>query len=252
MTKNALTRDAFLSGRVHLWQPEKGYRAGVDPVFLAAAVPAKPGQTVLELGCGAGAALLCLHARVSGLRLTGVELQAAYAELARRNVTEAKATAEIIQADISQLPVEVRQKRFDQVLMNPPYFDRDKGSASPDALRNAAMGEATPLAVWMDAGIRRVGPKRYLTMIHRMERLPEVLELVKNRMGSLIVLPLAGRSGRPAERFILQARQEGRAPFRLLPPWVLHAGASHDGDKESYTAETRAILRDASALSMSI
>ena len=82
-----LTRNAFLGGRVHLWQPVRGYRAGIDPVCLAAAVPARATQCVLDLGCGAGAATLCLGARVAGLDLTGVEMQPAYADLARRNAT---------------------------------------------------------------------------------------------------------------------------------------------------------------------
>ncbi|MFO7806744.1 MAG: methyltransferase, partial [Paracoccaceae bacterium] len=71
---SALTQDAFLGGQLYLWQPRRGgYRAGVDPVLLAASVPAQAGETVLELGCGVGAAMLCLHARVKGLQLTGVE-----------------------------------------------------------------------------------------------------------------------------------------------------------------------------------
>ena len=68
-----LTRDKFLDGQLTILQPRYGYRAGVDPVFLAASVPAKPGQNVLELGCGAGVASLCLARRVSGLSLFGVE-----------------------------------------------------------------------------------------------------------------------------------------------------------------------------------
>ena len=67
-----LTHDAFLGGRLHLWQPRRGYRAGVDPVLLAASVPAKAGQSVLDLGCGAGAAALCLGAREPGLELLGM------------------------------------------------------------------------------------------------------------------------------------------------------------------------------------
>ena len=67
-----LTHDAFLCGRLHLWQPRKGYRAATDPVLLAAACPAVAGQRVLDLGCGAGAASLCLAARVPGLQLAGL------------------------------------------------------------------------------------------------------------------------------------------------------------------------------------
>ena len=60
-----MTRDdAFLGGRLVLRQPARGYRAGADAVMLAAACSARAGERVLELGCGAGAALFCLGARV--------------------------------------------------------------------------------------------------------------------------------------------------------------------------------------------
>src|SRR3546814_8190614 len=48
----AITEDAFLGGRVKLRQPEVGYRAAIDPVLLAAAVPAVAGERVADLGCG--------------------------------------------------------------------------------------------------------------------------------------------------------------------------------------------------------
>ena len=82
---DALTDDKFLMGRLRLLQPAQGYRAATDPVLLAAACPASAGQSVLDLGCGAGAAALCLAARVPGLALAGLELQPGYADLARRN-----------------------------------------------------------------------------------------------------------------------------------------------------------------------
>jgi tRNA1Val (adenine37-N6)-methyltransferase len=47
-----LTRDAFLCGKLHLWQPRTGFRAATDPVLLAAACPAQPGDSVLDLGTG--------------------------------------------------------------------------------------------------------------------------------------------------------------------------------------------------------
>ena len=119
---NELTCNDFLGGRVQLWQPVDGYRAGVDPVFLAASVPATSGQSVLELGCGAGAAALCLAARVPGLHLSGVELQAEYAELARKNAVENGVNFEVVQADLSALPSELRQRQFDHVIANPPYY----------------------------------------------------------------------------------------------------------------------------------
>ena len=49
-----ITRDKFLGGRLVISQPKKGYRAGVDPVILAASIPARSGESILELGCGVG------------------------------------------------------------------------------------------------------------------------------------------------------------------------------------------------------
>jgi len=238
-----LTHDAFLGGQVHIWQPKKGYRAGTDPVMLAASITAKPGQSVLELGCGVGTAALCLHTRVQGLRLVGVEVQTDYATLAERNVTTAGADMRIVNADLRALPGDLRQMRFDHVIMNPPYFDRAKGVASEDTQRDIAFGGDTPLADWIDIGVRRVGPKGYLTLIQKMDRLPEVLEALKGRLGSIIVRPIAPRQDAGANLFILQAKQEGRAPFHLCAPLTMHG-------KDGYSPEVEPILRNGAELRM--
>jgi tRNA1(Val) A37 N6-methylase TrmN6 len=91
-------------------------------------------------------------------------------------------------------------------------------------------------------------PGGWLTLICLAEGLPEVLAAMAGRLGSAAVLPLAPREGRPALRVLVQARKGGRAPFRLLPPFVIHQGATHDGDRESYTPAANAVLREAGDL----
>ena len=73
----AATETRLLDGRVVCLQPASGYRSAMDSVFLAAAVPAAPGDHVLELGCGAGAAAFCLARRCPEARVSGLELQPA-------------------------------------------------------------------------------------------------------------------------------------------------------------------------------
>ncbi len=243
-----LTQDDFLGGKLRIWQPRRGYRAGVDPVLLGASVAAHSGQSVLELGCGVGVASLCLATRVQGLTLTGVEVQTEYADLARRNAVENNAPLTVETADLRALPFDLRQQRFDHVIMNPPYFDRRTGTAADDAGRDVALGGDTPLAAWLDIGTRRLAPKGYLTIIQRMERLPEVLGVLNQRLGSLTLLPIAGRDARAPELFLLQARQEGRAAFRMAPTLVMHDGMTHQGDVESYTPQVRDILRNGASL----
>ncbi len=242
-----LTCNDFLGGRVRLWQPRSGYRAGVDPVLLAASVPAQAGQSVLELGCGAGAAIQCLMARVPHLKATGVELQAGYADLARRN-SEQNAAITLVEADLNALPNDLRQEQFDHVIANPPYYRAGAHSPATDAGRQIALGEDTPLEDWINVAARRLAPRGYLHMIQRADRLPDMLAGCAGRLGSIQVLPLAPRVDRGAELVVLRARKGGRAAFRLHAPLILHLGEQHVEDGESYTPVVSAVLRDAADL----
>ncbi|WP_170385713.1 tRNA1(Val) (adenine(37)-N6)-methyltransferase [Ruegeria atlantica] len=243
-----LTCNDFLSGRVRLWQPRSGYRAGVDPVLLAAAVTATRGHTVLELGCGAGAAILCLLARVPGAQGVGVELQPAYADLARRNAIENDATLEVVEADLSALPAELKQRQFDHVIANPPYYRAGAHSSANDQGRSIALGEGTPLDIWFDTAAKRLAPRGYLHMVQKADRLPDMLAGCAGRLGSVEVLPLAARLDRTAELVILRARKGGKAAFRLHAPLILHAGERHEKDGDSYTTQVSDVLRNGAAL----
>lgn len=245
---DALSRDAFLGGRLALWQPRAGYRAGVDPVLLAASVPAQTGESVLELGCGVATASLCLGRRVPGLRLAGVEVQAPYADLARRNAQENGIEMDVAVADLSSLPAPLRALSFDHVIANPPYFDRSLSSPAQDAGRDIALGGHTPLVQWIEAATRRLRPGGRLTLVLHVARLPDLLRAMDARLGSVEVLPVAGRAGVAPTRFLLRARKGGRAAFRLWPALVMHDGAAHLRDADSYTPQAQAILRDAAAL----
>ncbi|QMU59494.1 MAG: methyltransferase [Boseongicola sp.] len=246
------TQDEFLDGRLVIRQPIKGYRAGADPVFLAAAVPAKSGESVLELGCGVGVALYCLMRRVSGLSATGVEFQHELAHLARENGEANGLKAEIVTANLMALPEPIKAVSYDHVFANPPYFDRRTGSESAEIGRELGRGEETPLTDWVDVAVRRLKPKGRLTLIQRTSRLSDVLATLDDRVGDVSVQPLVARKNHDSEHFILSARKGAKGAFRLQYPLVLHDGAKHIADGDSYSPAAKSVLRDSESLSDAI
>ena len=248
--EEALREDRFLDGRLRLLQPAAGYRAATDPVFLAAAVPAMPDQLVLDLGCGAGVATLCLGHRVTGLDLHGLEIQRDYLDLAERNAAANGIGFTGHLGDVASPPKALRALSFDHVMLNPPYH-RPGDAASPDRGRDRAHREGKAgLGTWIGTGLTRLKPQGWLSVIHRAERVPELLGLLDGPAGDIALRPLVARHGRAAGRVIVRARKGSRGPFRLLAPLVLHAGDEHLADGDDLTPQATAILRGGAALAM--
>ncbi len=246
-----LTQDDFLGGSLSLLQPKSGYRAGVDPVLLAASVEAKAGQTLLDLGCGVGTAALCVARRVPGLKVVGLEVQDDYAALARRNGAQNDIAFEVLSGDLMQMPEALKARQFDHVIANPPYFDRRHSTASGNAGKERALGQETPLADWVSQAAKRVAPGGTVTFIYRVDRLPELLSEFQVRLGSLECLPLAPRRNKPPRMMLLRGKKGGRAAFRLFSPKILHEGLAHDEDRESYTSSMASVLWDGAKLPFS-
>jgi tRNA1(Val) A37 N6-methylase TrmN6 len=238
--------DAFLGGRVRLRQPVDGYRAAMDPVLLAAAVPVRDQGRVLDLGCGVGAALFCHGARVPGPALYGLELDPETAEIARANAVENgfQDRARIETGDILAPPAPIAEGGFDQVFANPPYLEAAAAPASPHPGRARANVEgAARLADWIDAMVALARPKGGITLIHRADRLDAILARLHGPCGDIEVLPLWPRFGEPAKRVIVRARKGVRGGATMQPGLVLHGPPG-----TRYTPEAEAILRDGAAL----
>ncbi|WP_307718731.1 tRNA1(Val) (adenine(37)-N6)-methyltransferase [Azospirillum sp. B4] len=252
-TGDDVTEDTLLGGRVRLLQPAQGYRAAIDPVLLAAATPAAGADRVVDLGCGAGAAAFCLTARLDGVRVAGLEVQAAAADLARRNaeLNGVASRVRITLGDTAQAPAhlpagsdpDLVSGRFDHVMTNPPFYPGARHTRSPRVGKAASHGEGTAdLATWIAAAARLLAPRGTLTMIHRADRVDEILARLAGRFGAVVLYPLWPRAGVEAKRVIIRARLGARSPARLLPGLVLH------GEGGGYTPAAEAVLRDGAGL----
>lgn len=245
------TDDAFLSGALMLLQPARGFRAGIDAVLLAAAVPdLSPDARCLDAGAGVGTAGLCLARRLGETHVTLVERAPALAALARRNAARngLSMRVTVVEADLlapaaALAEAGLAREGFECLLANPPWQAEGRGRAPLDPVEAAAnsMPEAA-LDGWMRCLARLAAPDALLVMVHRADALGRVLAALGKRFGAAEVLPLQPREGRPATRIIVRARKGSRAPL------ILHAGlAVHEADG-SFRPAVAAALRHGEAL----
>ena len=241
--KGEVVENALLGGRVRLRQPATGYRAGMDAALLAAAVAAEPGQRLIEAGCGAGGALMQIAARRPGASLTGLERDPAMAALARENAVLNEADARIVEGDVAAGFRALAMEPFDWAVSNPPFFDDPRALRAPAEGKRGAWMADDGLKAWTDFLLKAVREGGRIVVIHRADRLADLLSLLGEKAGSFAVRGIHPYADELAKRVLVQAIKTGKAPLRLLPPLVLHA---RDGTK--HTPEAEAILRGEAGL----
>jgi tRNA1(Val) A37 N6-methylase TrmN6 len=242
---DATTLDAVLNGRVRLVQPARGYRAGVDAALLAAACDAADGQRVIEPGCGAGAALLAAAARRPGARFVGVERDPAVLALAQANIADnaLQGRVDAVAGDVAKGFRALGLATFDAAQANPPFFDDPGALRGPAPERTGAWLADEGLAAWLAFLVKAVREGGTITLIHRADRLGDILAGLAPKAGSFQVRPIHPFADAPAKRVLVRAVKTGKAPLKLLPALALHA---RDGGKHTDVAE--AILRGQAAL----
>jgi tRNA1(Val) A37 N6-methylase TrmN6 len=242
---SSLSEDAFLDGKVRLLQPEKGYRAGIDAVFVAATIPVSPGEQVFEAGIGAGTAALCLVARNPAIQVTGIENGQRYAMLCEENAKRngfahcVKAihadVKDCLRKDLAHLP---QHGTFQHAFANPPYYEDGKVTPSPSLLKAQAHAFGPDdLEIWIKVMHSMVGLRGTVTVIHKAETLAKILSAMDDKFGDIRVAPLYAREGHAASRIIVQGIKGSRAPLQLLPGLVLHQ------EDNSFTPDAEAVLR---------
>lgn len=243
--ESALTEDGLLGGRVRLLQLRRGYRAGMDAALLAAAVEARAGERLIEAGCGAGAALLQVASRNLAVRLTGVERDPVALALARRNVAlnGCDARVDLRGGDVATDPAPLGERGYDAAFCNPPFFDDPNSLRGPAPERRGAWLADAGLAAWARFLLKAVREGGRITVIHRADRLGDLLALLGEGGGSFRVRPVQPFADAPAKRVLVRAIRTGRAPLVLLPALVLH-----DREVARHTPGVDAILRGEAAL----
>ena len=239
------TEDSLLGGKISIYQPAQGYRVAIDPVFLAAATEAKEEDSILDVGFGIGAASLCLAARVKGCKITGLELNREYVRLGADNIrlNNYQDRLEVLVGTLIQPPPRLAAGTYSHVMSNPPYGEAGRGRLSPTEEKALSNSESdASLEQWIRFCLLMVRPKGLITLIHRADRLSQILSYLSEKVGDIVIYPLWPSLGKPAKRVIIQSRKNTQGPTILSPGMILHQENGH------YTPEAEAILRHGEAL----
>lgn len=228
----------LLDGKVVARQPDAGFRSGLDAVLLGAAIDTKPEHVGMEFGCGTGAAMLvaAFHNKIS--RFQGFDKEPQLVGLANENIQlngwSGRVTAFL--ADVGN-PGHLGQ--IHQVFFNPPYFDDARKIIPPkEQKRSSYLSGEVPLETWIRLANQILTPKGRMTLVHRADRLGDILTLSKKWFGDVVIKPVSPYTDQPAKRVLISGKKGTNGPMKILPPLVLH-----DGSDRKYTDEAEAVLR---------
>jgi tRNA1(Val) A37 N6-methylase TrmN6 len=223
------SEDAILGGRLRVRQPLHGHRVGHDAILLAAATHARPGEHVVELGAGVGAAGLALAARVPQLNVTLIEIDTGLCALATNNARlnglgDRVKTLALDAENVDALKAAgFSAGTIDRVLMNPPFHDPRRQNASPDPRRRLAhVGAPGLLSRWVATVAWLLQPRGVLTLIWRADELDDVVRALRIAFGDIAVQQVLPRSGAPAIRVLVRAVKNGRETQIDYPALVLN------------------------------
>jgi len=232
--------DLLLGGKLRLIQPERGYRAGMDAALLAAALQLKPGQRALEIGSGVGAALLQAAFRHPKNHVFGVERDQEALDLSKRNIdlNHLQDRVVALKGDVAAGFRALGLQQVDAAFANPPFFDDPRALRGPAPEKSGAWLAEDGLSAWLSFLTDATKDGGQILLIHRADRLGDILSGLAPRAGSIRIRPVQPFFDQPAKRVLVKALRGGRAPLVLLAPLILHARS-----QAKHTAEADAIFR---------
>lgn len=151
---------------------------GMDAVLLSSFAKVKPGERVLDLGCGNGIIPILMEAKTKGEKFFGLEIQEESADLARRSVAlnELEEKIEIVTGDMKEAVDIFGAASFHVITMNPPYMTGNHGLVNPGDAKAIARHEITcTLEDMISQASKVLKSKGRFYMVHRPFRLAEII-----------------------------------------------------------------------------
>ena len=214
------TIDKFLGNKVLLKQSKEGLRATSDSVLLAALVPAKKGETVLDVGAGNGVIGCCINARIPS-KITAIEVQNSLCDLIKENALKNDCSTNLIQHNIFSIKDPLKGKLFHHVVTNPPFYENSKNTRINVEQKKAYVADFD-LKKWLEYCLKHLRANGSFSMIHRPEMMPEILPILTKKLGNIEIFPIVSKDGEKANRILIRGYLNKKGPLTLHFPLIMH------------------------------
>tara|TARA_Y100001934_G_scaffold271788_1_gene358852 strand:+ start:1046 stop:1801 length:756 start_codon:yes stop_codon:yes gene_type:complete len=234
-----------LGGHLNISAPAKGYRGGIDPYLLAAC--ADGAGKILDMGTGMGTVILALATRLrkegelESCQFEGLDICPINVKIASDNAKQNELDINFFQANILGYR-ELEQNQYDEILINPPYFEDGHYYEDDETRKQLSNHEGQSGALlkdWIIAANYLLKAKGALTMIHRTDRLDDILSFLKEKkFGAIELFPIWPRQNEASKLILLKARKNRNTGLKLHQGLILH----QDHGAKEYTDEAKEIL----------
>jgi len=236
------TLDQLCCGGLQLIQSRCGYRFSLDPVLLAHFATVKPRDYVLDIGSGCGVIALLLAKMYVGVKVTGVEIQAAQAERAQRSVrlNELEERVRIETGNVCQW-MSAHQTVFDRVVCNPPFRSPRDGRISAGDERSIARHEICgTLEDLVRAAARLMRTGGTLSMVHLPERFVDIVSTMRScGLEPRRVRMVHSRREEQARLLLIEARRGAGQGMVVESPLCVYADGGLNGRQEGAGNDAR-------------
>lgn len=222
-------------------QDPKRFCFGVDAVLLAHYARVKEGDRVLDLGTGTGIIPILLNAITPGAHFTGLEIQAASVDMAKRSVllNGIGDKVDMIEGDIKEAAALFDAASFQVVTSNPPYMTNQHALQNDYEPKTIARHEVLcTLEDVVAAAAKLLVPGGRFYMIHKPFRLPEIISVMKEyRIEPKELRMIHPYVDKEPTMVLIGGVRGGRPMMKVAPPLVLYK------EKNVYTGEVYKIYK---------
>jgi tRNA1Val (adenine37-N6)-methyltransferase len=220
------TQDDLILGNMKIIQAARGYRFSLDAVLLAHFSELVGVSRVIDLGTGSGVIPTILAVRAPEMRISGVEIQPAMVDRARRsvNLNGIGDRVEIIQADIKEIKKSLPGGCAELVLSNPPFWRKGEGHISINPEEAIARHELyLNLDQLVEQGVYLLCQGGKMAIIQRAERLAEAMDIFRRYNLSLKRLRMVHSFvDRNAGLVLLEGQKNRPGSLNILPPLIIY------------------------------